>query len=240
MLSVQMLESHFAIFKAFGVWQPNNPSHLYRLWQMISLLVTGIGLPLSFLMSIIFAEDPEAITKIPLLMCTILSITIKCVLIVVKRDQINSLLDTLHEMDRYVDVPMEKLMEKAFRKIGRLHMAFKISYYGAYGMVFLEFVVRGGTNLFWQSTLLWPWQWAHSPSVYYPILVLQVSTNAINCVLAVLTDTLASILCNLLDGHLSVLGVRLQNLRKNDESSDASEDHRELIKCIEYHDLCVQ
>lgn len=237
---MKILKSHFGIFEFFGVWEPPAPSALYRLWQWISLIVTGIGLPFTFLMSIIYADDPEAMLKIPVLMCTILSVTIKCVLIVSKRTKIDDLLDTMSKMDRYVEASTEKLMENAFKKIRRLHMAFKVSYYGAYTMVLAEFISKGGTNLFWQSTMQWPWQWAHSPSIYFTILALQVATNAINCVLAVLTDTLASILCILLDGHLSVLEFKLRRLGYNDESSGTSQDVKELINCIEYHDLCVR
>lgn len=103
-----------------------------------------------------------------------------------------------------------------------------------------EFIVNGVTNSFWQSKTLWQWQWAHTPSIYYTILLLQMITNAINCMVAILTDTFSSIVCILFSGHLLVLERALQCLRVNEPYTSPSNDVKELIKCIKYHDLRVQ
>lgn len=126
------------------------------------------------------------------------------------------------------------------KRARRLIMAFTICYSAAYMMVLLEFLANNFTNSFWQSTTLWPWKWAHAPAIYYSILVLQMITNAINAIVAAMIDTFLPILTIILGGHLSVLGVELQHLRYNETRSDPSEDIRELIKCIKYHDLCVR
>lgn len=121
-----------------------------------------------------------------------------------------------------------------------MNLAFTICYSGAYMMVMIEFIVNGFTNSFWQSTTLWPWKWAHTPVVYYLILLLQILTNAVNAVVAAMTDTFLPILSIILGGHLSVLGVELQHLRPNENGSSPLEDVNKLIKCIKYHDLCVR
>lgn len=237
MFSSTILKFHFSVF---GVWESKGASSIYHVWQIVCLIVIGIGLPLSLFMSFIYIENREDAMKIPVLMCTMFSVSIKCVLIVVKKSKLNELLDILHEMDSCVDSETETIMQNAFRKCRHIHIAFTLCYYGAYIMVMMEFISNDGTNSFWQSTILWPWQWAHTPSLYHTILLLQMITNAINCMVAVLTDTFTSILCILLSGHLLVLERALQCLRMNETSTSPSNDVEELIKCIKYHDLCVQ
>lgn len=240
MLSEKVLRFHFLIFKTFGIWKPEKGSNFYYLWQIISLIVVGIGLPLTLLMAIIFAEDKETALKIPVLMCTILSVTVKCVLIVINRAKFNKLMATLRKMDDCVDIAEEVIMENVFQKIHRMHITFSACYYGTYAIILVEFISKGGTSLFWQSTQTWPWQWAHWPTVYYAVLLLQMITNGINCLVAALTDTIPSILCVILDGHLSVLEFKLRRLRTNEKLSNPTEDVKELIKCVEYHEHCVQ
>lgn len=120
---------------------------------------------------------------------------------------------------------------------------FTICYSSAWWMVMMEFIANGGTNAFWQSTLLWPWDWSHTRPLYYLILLLQILTNGVNAIAAAMTDTFLPILSIILGGHLSVLGIELQHLRQNEnelESKRTTKDLNELVKCIEYHDLCVR
>lgn len=81
----------------FGVWEPD--SILYRMWQIICLISVGLLFPLTLFMAIIYAEDKEAALKIPLLMCTQISVNIKCVLIAYNTAKFNKLLAILREMD---------------------------------------------------------------------------------------------------------------------------------------------
>lgn len=94
---------NFFIFQLFGIWKPINAGWLYGAWQIINLIVTGIGLPLSFFMSFIYTENAEDAIKIPVLLCTILSVSIKCVLIFTKNPQIRELVQVLRKMDHYAD-----------------------------------------------------------------------------------------------------------------------------------------
>lgn len=103
MISEDVVKINFLIFQLFGVWEPINAGWLYGGWQIINLIVTGIGLPLSFFMSFIYAENSEDAMKIPVLLCTILSVSVKCVLIFSKNPQIRELLQVLREMDNYAD-----------------------------------------------------------------------------------------------------------------------------------------
>lgn len=121
-----------------------------------------------------------------------------------------------------------------------MNIIFTICYSSAWMMVMVAFIANGGTNSFWQSTSLWPWQWAHTQPLYYLILLLQILTNGVNAVVAAMTDTFLPILNIILGGHLSVLGIELQHLRQNDNWSDPTTDLNELIKCIKYHELCVR
>lgn len=103
MLSEDILKVHFFIFRLVGIWAPDNAGCLYSFWQIISLIVIGIGLPLSFMMSFIYTESSEEALKIPVLLCTIISISIKCILIYLKNSRIREMLDVLQKMDNYAE-----------------------------------------------------------------------------------------------------------------------------------------
>lgn len=240
MYSRKILRLHFFVLRVFGVWESKSASSIYHVWQIICLIVIGIGLPLSLVMSFIYTQNHEYAMKIPALLCTLISINIKCVLIVVKKTKLNELLDILHEMDSHIDSETETLMQNAFKQCRRLHVGFTLCYFSAFMMLTMGFIENGATNSFWQSTSMWPWQWSHTPSFYYTILLLQILTNIINCLLGVFTDTFSSILCILLSGHLLILKRALRCLRANEPCLSPSNDVTELIKCIKYHDLCVQ
>lgn len=103
MLSEEVLRVHLFIFKLFGIWEPVDAGWLYFGWQIISLIVIGIGLPLSFFMSFIFTESSEDAMKIPVLLCTILSVSIKCVLIYSKRFHLRELIEVSRKLDSHFD-----------------------------------------------------------------------------------------------------------------------------------------
>lgn len=211
MQTEKILRYHFKIFEMFGVSEPENVSILYRIWQIICLISVGLLFPLTLFMAIIYAEDREAALKIPLLMCTLISVNIKCVLIAYNRAKFDKLLAILREMDDYVDSTEESLMGNNFRTCRRIHLTFSGFYYIAYLVGLLEFL-SSGVGLFWPSTKSWPWEWAQSPQAFFSVKIFQITTNAINCILAALTDSIPSILCLILDGHLAILGQKLRRL----------------------------
>lgn len=118
MLSEDICKVNFFIFKLFGIWEPVNSNWLYAGWQIICLIFIGIGLPLSFFMSFIYTESSEDAMKIPVLLCTIISVSIKCILFFSKRFRLRELLKVLRKMDDYADTISEELMiEVHIRKV---------------------------------------------------------------------------------------------------------------------------
>lgn len=116
------LRVHFFIFKLFGIWVPVNPSWLYCEWQIISLIVIGIGLPLSFFMSFIYSENSEDAMKIPVLLCTILSVSIKCVLIFSKRYHLRELLEVSRTLDGHTDTTSNMQPTQASERNQHMHI----------------------------------------------------------------------------------------------------------------------
>lgn len=224
MQTEKILRYHFKIFEMFSVWEPEMVSMLYRIWPIICLISVGLLLPLTLFMAIIYTEDKETALKI--------QVNIKCVLTAYNRAKFNKLLAILREMDEYVDSTEESLMGNIFRTCRKIHLAFSRFYYIAYLVNLLEFI-SSRIGLFWPSTRSWPWEWAQSPKVFFGVIIFQITTNAINCILAALTDSVPSILCLILDGHLAILGQKLGRLGHDKKQSNLLKDVKELIKCVE-------
>lgn len=227
--SEKNLTFHFFMLSVFGVLHPENASIVYKIWSVISFIFIGLSLPVLQLMSMIYSTSGSDAIKVPVLMFTALSTCLKCILIYRNHDKFKQLQLVMHEMDTFLDINSEAAVIDLQKRCRAVRLIFKSMYWGSYLSLLVELGIFG-TNTFWQSTTLWPYEWSHNYYVYSSLLVLQMFSNAVNCTMAAVTDSFGSILSIILSGHLQVLGSRLSKM----------DSIRDLLKCVKYHDLCLK
>lgn len=230
--SKKVLTYHLTLFELFGIL-PKTNSIFYTFYGFFLLITVGIGLSASQMISIIFADSANETIKLLLLLCTTLTIAIKCVYIYANRLKLINLSEILTKMDKRIKTTDDhNLLNAQLSAFQNIHILFIFMYYGSWVSLLLQVIFMPKEERFWKSTTSWPYEFAENVMIYRSVLLFQMSTNFFNCLIAEPVDTFGVGLNIILGGHLDVLGCHLRALRRRNGP--------ELLNCLTYYNLMIK
>lgn len=203
-------------FKAYGLWPSANSSTAYNWWTINVFITIGIGLPLSQIVNCLFADSLDQVVQICLLSSTIIVVTVKSVIVYFKGAKLRELLKVLERMDSDVCEPEHiRIIDKRLRQSGKIYWGFFIAYLSSCFILSIQACFAAKEARTWQSTIMYPYDWAKIEWVYTAVLVYQACSNTILCVFAVSGDTYGVILTNILVAHITILRKKCQKMRES-------------------------
>lgn len=248
----QIFNLHIRIYKIFGAWPPKNPGILNRLHMLLAHDINAIGLLVTFLVVIPFYSSIEGIAANLMISSVLIVIGIKTILIYYKKPKILQVFEIIKELDDRVTSKEEAAyLNHVIRECKIITKLFLVAYCSCWIFLVIVCIFTTAEKRLWPSTSLFPHEIAQHEWLYWIVFGFQVQFNLLLCFTAAASDTFGVFLCNILGGHLDVLGNKLRSLgteninvasvvNRNDSKTGRADLQSGLISLIEIHKNCVK
>lgn len=217
--SLELLRNHINTFKLFGLWPyfQLKPSLWYRLWSFITFITIGILFTLSLILSVFYSSSVDKIVDNLIITSSVVVVILKGINLFVNKSKLLELFQLLHRIDSQIHE--EKHLSKfsiIFRDCRYLYTAYLYTFMPTVIMLIFQVIFSRPERRMWNSTYLYPYDWAKDPYAYYGGIVFQGISNCCVCYFAISVDTYGIILIKILEGYVEILCDRVQKLGKKD------------------------
>lgn len=239
-LSVAGFAPYFRVWRWCGLWSMPGDWQLYKAYSILAQFNCYIVFNVLMLVSLPGAKSLDDIMEVLLPLTTTVLDSIKAKLILHKRESIRKLFATAKQMEDTIGDNLEEqeILRKSTRQTRKLMIIVTVFCFATINFRFIQSILSDQRKLMWKAWM--PFDWERADSDWPRILasVYQLVCNLYHGLLYTTFNPLAPYLFRMLTGNLDILASRLKNLGTGNDSKEISE--RKLIRCVEYHKLCLQ
>lgn len=239
-LSINGFTPYFYIWRYCGLWSMHGDWNVYKVYSILARFLCFVVFNLLMFLSLPDARSLDDVMEVLLPLTTTVLTSIKATLILYNRESIRKLFVIGKQMEStIIDNPEEQaILIKATRQTRKLLIIvigvafFTIIYQ------FLQSVMSEQRKLMWKAWM--PFEWEHTDSNVPRMAAssFQLVCNLYHGFMYTTFNPFGPYLYRQLAGNLNILANRLRNLGNDKDSKEVVE--RKLIRCVEYHRLCLQ
>lgn len=238
--SSSVIKYQLRAFRTLGLLPSSVSNIWYKMWGWIIFGVAGLGLLSCQALSILYVQSINDLVKELLLFGTTCAAAMKIALFELRSRNMNNILEILQEMDQKADNHSDiSTMNKVYKNCRRISAINACLYLGSLVILFVELFMEREERT-WKSTALVPKDFAQQPNIYYSVLVFQIISNSLCCVICLAIDTNSLLIINFLCGHIAVLATRIKSLGTEKGRSKAKSNSLHLQELINHYGLLTE
>lgn len=159
-----------------------------------------------------------------------------------KKKKFDGLLRIMQSLDDTVtSEEQQKIFQPIIKETNFIFKSYACCVMSAYSFLVLQVIVAPPEKRIWPSTFPYPFEFMHQPTIYWGGLIFQAASNSFHVTFDIAADTYGAVLLNVLNGHISLLGMRMRNMDDNmQKTNDPQEQKRLLINYCQRYILILR
>lgn len=229
-------KSHVFVLRVSGVWPMAEDSCCFKCLTIVFLILVAVIFPLSLPMNILLVDFKIQIAmQYSFAALSALAATIKIAVIYWRRNDIRAFFRAHTTMSRDGNTAAHN---HVVRMNIQIHALFTCLYilWDIFAQINSWMAPPEDKTI--SSTMNLPYDFAQSYTIYVIVLVFQIVSSVLMCVLVALADAIFIAKMNTVCGHLMQLKERLRNL--GDNYADDDRFYRDLIDCCQRYEDCLR